>query len=155
MSISADHNIIQGNIPAYELLSPIDRSLQHHSLFNLIISSHQLIQCAIQRLLVNLCQKSQMSQINTQKRNVFVHHISGSLKQCSVSSQNNNAFCILRNFRGIRIVKISLLLSGCPLHSTAFMKFFQVFYNPACKRKFRILVTVCNNIKPVHNIRSC
>ena len=36
-----------------------------------------------------------------------------------------------------------------------FMKFFQVFYNPACKRKFRILVTVCNNIKPVHNIRSC
>ena len=57
-------------------------------------------------------------------------------------------------FEGIctsRQIRLELLLSGHELYFTVFVMCFQIICDFFCDFKFFILVTVCNNIKPVHS----
>ena len=151
MTVSADHNVIQCNILSDQFSAAVHPSFQHHAFFYLVIIRHQLIQSTVQRGLIHFCKKTQISQIDSKKRNFLMHHIPCCLKKCAISSQNNNTLCIVRNLIRICIMKGTLMFPFCLLYFTVFVMCFQIICDFFCDFKFFILVTVCNNIKPVHS----
>ena len=124
MSVPADHNIIQGNIFPDQFISTVHTSFQHHPLFYLIVICHKLVQRTVKRLQIHFCQKSQLSKIDSQKRDLSVHYIPGSLKKSSISAQNNNALNTIGDQGWICIMISSLMLSGSLLYFTASFIFF-------------------------------
>ena len=89
-AFSADDNIIQSDITVLCLSFMNQRTEQHHSFFNRKTVTHQPVQCRIDGILIDLCQITQSTHIDTKQRNLQIYHIPGRLKKRSVSPKHDD-----------------------------------------------------------------
>ena len=127
-----------------------DCSCKHHSFFDLIVICDQFIQCSMYRLSVYFSQKPQRPEIDSQHWNFSVNNISGSLKKCTITAQNQNTLCSLWNQFRICIMVCPFQLTFRLLNLTFLSIFFQIRNNFICDLKIFIFITVCDDIKLIH-----
>src|SRR5699024_785612 len=123
-AFTADHNIIQGHVMADDTVSPVNGSGKHHAVLDLIVVPEQLIQSRKDGLAVHFRQETESAEVHSQHGNLPVYHVSGSLEQGSVPSQNKYALRPLRYQVRIRIMIASFLFPFSKLYLAFFAFLF-------------------------------
>ena len=128
-SLSCKHDVIHGNICP----RTAERSLQHHTFFDVGFSIKKPFQSRFEIFEFYVCQITQCPQIDTQKRKRVFAQVPGCADQRTVSSEHEAAPCICRN-RSRENMSVAVFFR----HITFFSVDFYIFPDLVCDRKIRI-----------------